>query len=203
MRKEVWVEQPTDEDLKRAALGERIALERLVGEYYRPVAAYLARLVGDADDAEDLTQEVFLRMARGLSGFAHRAAFTTWLFQIARNVGVDALRRREADRAVLASRVDHPVASRSNVDDFEDAEILWSCIGALNADLRSALLLRDLLGFTYREIAEILDATLATVKWRIFQARTRVQASYLEASELPEDGCGRSRRAPGARGEPS
>jgi RNA polymerase sigma-70 factor (ECF subfamily) len=174
-----------------------------VGEYYRPVAAYLARLVGDADEAEDLTQEVFLRMARGLSGFAHRAAFTTWLFQIARNVGVDALRRREAGRAVLASCVDNPAASRSNVEDFEEAEILWSCIGALNADLRSALLLRDLLGFTYREIAEILDTTLATVKWRIFQARARVQSSYLEASALPEDGYGRFRQAPSVRGEPS
>jgi RNA polymerase sigma-70 factor (ECF subfamily) len=195
------VQQPTDDDLARAARGERAALERLVSEYYRPVAAYLARFVGDADEAEDLAQEVFLRMARGLSGFAHKAAFTTWLFQIARNVAIDALRRREIGRAVLASSVDIRMASRSSIEDFEDAEILWSCIGALNADLRSALLLRDLLGFTYREIAEILDTTLATVKWRIFQARAQVQSRYRDASLLPEDGIGRVGRASGVQGE--
>ena len=103
-------------------------------------------------------------------------------------------------RAVLASCVDIPAVSRSSVEDFEDAEILWSCIGALNADLRSALLLRDLLGFTYREIAEILDTTLATVKWRIFQARAQVQSSYREASVVPEDGYGRVGRAPARTG---
>jgi len=196
------VQQPTDDDLGHAARGERAALERLVGEYYRPVAAYLARLIDDPDEAQDLTQEVFLRMARGLSRFERRAAFTTWLFQIARNVGVDALRRREAANAVVASRAETHVGSRSNVEDFEDAEILWLCIGALNADLRSALLLRDLLGFTYREIAEILDTTLATVKWRIFQARAKVQASYLEASVPEEVGYrrfGPTRGAPGER----
>lgn len=57
------MQQPNDDDLGRAARGERAALEELVGEYYRPVAAYLARLVDDADEAQDLTQEVFLRMA--------------------------------------------------------------------------------------------------------------------------------------------
>jgi len=176
------LQQPNDDDLGRAARGERAALD-------------------DADEAQDLTQEVFLRMARGLSGFERRAAFITWLFQIARNVGVDALRRREAINAVIASCVDNPVASRSGVEELEDSEILWSCIGALNVDLRSALLLRDLLGFTYREIAEILDTTLATVKWRIFLARARVQSSYIEASVLPEDVCVRIRHMPGARGD--
>lgn len=185
------MQQPNDDDLGRAARGERAALEELVGEYYRPVAAYLARLVDDADEAQDLTQEVFLRMARGLSGFERRAAFTTWLFQIARNVGVDALRRREAINAVIASCVDNPVASRSGVEELEDSEILWSCIGALNVDLRSALLLRDLLGFTYREIAEILDTTLATVKWRIFQARARRAAS--STPSLGRHGSGRAK----------
>ena len=197
------MQQPTDEGLVRAARGDRVALEDIVGEYYRPVAAYLARLIDDPDEAQDLTQEVFLRMARGLSRFERRAAFTTWLFQIARNVGVDALRRREAANAVIASCYDNRVASRSGVEALEDSEILWSCIGALNVDLRSALLLRDLLGFTYREIAEILDTTLATVKWRIYQARARVQAGYLEASALPEDVRGRVRRSRGAGSESS
>jgi len=194
------MQQPTDDDLGRAAQGERAALEKLVSDYYRLVASYLARLVGDADEAEDLTQEVFLRMARGLCGFGRRAAFTTWLFQIARNVGIDALRRREMSRAVLASCVDIPVVPRPSVEDFEDTEILWSCIGALNVDLRSALLLRDLLGFTYREIAEILDTTVATVKWRIFQARAQVQSSYVEASLVPDAVDGPVRRVPGRQG---
>ena len=173
--------QPPDEELRRAASGDERALEGLVRTYDGPVYSYLYRLVGDATEAEDLSQEVFVRMARGLGDFGGRSRFSTWLFQIARNVGIDHLRRREAERARAPRAFRVPPAGRDAVEEFEEAQLLWCCIGTLNEDLRSALLLRDLLGFSYKEIAVILDTTLSTVKWRIYTAREHVQARFREA----------------------
>ncbi|GAB4255227.1 MAG: sigma-70 family RNA polymerase sigma factor [Thermoleophilia bacterium] len=183
--------EPSADELRRAAAGDERMLDDLVRAYYGPVYNYLYRLVGDAGEAEDLAQEVFLRMARRVGGFGGRARFSTWLFQIARNAGIDHLRRREAERARLPAVLEPLRSSRDAVGEYEEAQLVWSCIGTLNEDLRSALLLRDLLGFSYREIAEILESTLATVKWRIYAAREQVQERY-RAVTAAEPG-----RAPG------
>jgi RNA polymerase sigma-70 factor (ECF subfamily) len=190
------VEQPLPEEIARAAKGDERAFERLITAYHPAIYHYLYRLVGNADDAEDLAQETFLRMARGLPNFAGRSQFTTWLFQIAKNLGVDLLRRREVERAPAMERAVElrPAPTPVGVDGFEEADLLWSCIRQLNVDLRSALVLRDLLGFTYREIAEILETTVATVKWRIYEGRERVQTQYrlaAGAGALPDSLGGR------------
>src|SRR5688572_30589280 len=127
--------------------------------------------------AEDLTQEVFLRVYRGLPGFSLRSRFTTWLFQVTKNRVLDELRALERrPRAVVALEdvpplevVDAP-AERS-----EAIDALWRAVEKLNPDLKMALLLRDVVGLSYTEIAESLEITLATVKWRIYKAREEVQ----------------------------
>lgn len=175
------MEQPSPDHIRRATEGDHGAIEELVRLYYGPILQYLYRFVGDMSDAEDLAQEVFLRMARNLRGFDGRSRFSTWLFQIAKNAGIDFLRRRETerqhretgDRRVLPD-------SRDAIGQVEEAQVLWQSIGSLNDDLRSALLLRDLMGFRYQEIADILGCTLSTVKWRIYEARERVQRRFRE-----------------------
>lgn len=177
------MEQPAPKVVRRAAEGEEQALELLVRMFHDPIQGYLERIVGDVGDAQDLTQEAFMRMARGLPDFAGKAKFSTWLFQIAKNLGIDHLRKRELDRVPL-----HHVSERAfspDVSEYgvEEADLLWACISDLDVDLRSALVLRDVYGFSYKEIAEIVGSTLSTVKWRIYQAREQVQAAYRAAAD--------------------
>ena len=142
----------------------------------------MLRLVGgDRALAEDLTQEVFLRVFQGLPGFSLRSKFTTWLFQVTKNRVLDELRAVERrPRALVASttsRRSRCSTSRSSGSRTIDA--LWRAVENLNTDLKMALLLRDVVGLSYTEIADSLEVTLATVKWRIYKAREEVQIALV------------------------
>ena len=147
--------------------------------YEVPVFNYVLRLVGDRSLAEDLTQEVFLRVFQGLAGFSLRSRFTTWLFQVTKNRVLDELRALERrPRAVVAlddvpplEVVDQPF------ERLEAIDAVWRAVETLNVDLKMALMLRDIVGLSYTEIADALEITLATVKWRIYKAREEVQLS--------------------------
>ena len=142
-----------------------------------PVYNYVARMVGDRTLAEDLTQEIFLRVHQGIAGFSLRCRFTTWVFQIAKNRVLDELRAR--DRRPNTDVVDGAVDGLEVVDappeQLELVDAVWKAVGGLNPDLKMALLLRDVVGLSYSEIADALEITLATVKWRIYKAREEVQ----------------------------
>jgi RNA polymerase sigma-70 factor, ECF subfamily len=150
-----------------------------VRAYEVPVFNYVLRLVGDRSLAEDLTQEVFLRVFQGLAGFSLRSRFTTWLFQVTKNRVLDELRALERrPRAVVAlddvpplEVVDQPF------ERLEAIDAVWRAVETLNVDLKMALMLRDVVGLSYTEIADALEITLATVKWRIYKAREEVQLS--------------------------
>lgn len=177
------MQQPPSKVVHRAAEGEERALEVLVRMFHNPIQSYLERLVGDVSDAQDLTQEAFLRMARGLPNFAGKAQFSTWLFQIAKNLGIDHLRRRELERVPLHRVPEEAISAGVPEYGVEESQLLWACIANLDLDLRSALILRDVHGFSYREIGEIVGTTLSTVKWRIHQAREQVQVAYRTAAD--------------------
>ena len=138
---------------------------------------YVLRLVGDRSLAEDLTQEVFLRVFQGLPRFSLRSKFTTWLFQVTKNRVLDELRASERrPRAVVALEDVPPLeVVDAPMERVETIDAVWRAVGALNVDLKMALLLRDIVGLSYTEIADSLEITLATVKWRIYKAREDVQ----------------------------
>jgi len=169
--------QPDPGVLRKAQRGDERAFSIIVRTYEQPVFNYVLRLTGDRSLAEDLTQEVFLRVFQGLPSFSLRSRFTTWLFQVAKNRVLDELRALERrPRAVVALEdipplevVDAPVERAETID------AVWRAVEALNPDLKTALLLRDIVGLSYAEIAETLEITLATVKWRIYKAREEVQ----------------------------
>jgi RNA polymerase sigma-70 factor (ECF subfamily) len=147
--------------------------------YEQPVYNYVLRLVGDRSLAEDLTQEVFLRVYQGLPGFSLRSRFTTWLFQVTKNRVLDELRALERRPRSVVTLDDIPPLEVVD-QPFERAEAIdavWRAVEALNVDLKMALLLRDVVGLSYTEIADSLEVTLATVKWRIYKAREEVQAA--------------------------
>jgi RNA polymerase sigma-70 factor (ECF subfamily) len=138
------------------------------------------RLVnGDRSLAEDLTQEVFLRVFQGLPKFSLRCKFTTWLFQVTKNRVLDELRAVERrPRALVALDDIAPLeVLDAPVERLEEMDSLWRAVEGLTVDLKMALLLRDVVGLSYTEIADSLEITLATVKWRIYKAREEVQVA--------------------------
>ena len=171
--------QPDLGVLRKAQRGDERAFSLIVRAYEQPVYNYVVRLVGNRDLAEDLTQEVFLRVYQGLPGFSLRSLFTTWLFQVTKNRVLDELRAIERrPRSVLTldeipplEAVDQPFERTETID------ALWRAVELLTVDLKMALLLRDIVGLSYTEIADSLEITLATVKWRIYKAREEDAAS--------------------------
>ena len=170
--------QPDPGVLKKAQRGDERAFSLILRAYETPVFNYVLRLVGgDRSLAEDLTQEVFLRVFQGLPRFSLRSKFTTWLFQVTKNRVLDELRAVERrPRAVVALDDVPPLeVVDAPFERLEAIDAVWRAVEALNVDLKMALLLRDVVGLSYTEIADSLEITLATVKWRIYKAREEVQ----------------------------
>jgi RNA polymerase sigma-70 factor, ECF subfamily len=169
--------QPDFGVLRKAQRGDERAFNLIVRAYETPVYNYVLRLVGDRALAEDLTQEVFLRVYQGLPKFSLRCRFTTWLFQVTKNRVLDELRASERrPRSVVAIDDIPPLeVLDAPVERVEAMDAVWRSVEDLNVDLKMALLLRDVVGLSYTEIADSLEITLATVKWRIYKAREEVQ----------------------------
>ena len=154
--------------------------------YEGPVFNYVLRMVGDRALAEDLTQEIFLRIYQGLPGFSLRCRFTTWLFQIAKNRVLDELRARDRKPQVIVTLDDAPPLEVVDVppERVEIIDAVWRAVALLNPDLKMALLLRDVVGLSYTEIAD---------SWR---SRSHVQVADLQGARR---GAARA-RARGHRG---
>jgi RNA polymerase sigma-70 factor (ECF subfamily) len=188
--------QPDHDVLRRAQRGDEQAFTLILRDYQKPVFNYVLRLTGDRSLAEDLTQEVFVRVFQGLPRFSMRCKFTTWLFQVTKNRVLDELRARERrpqsavsfEDATSLEVLDQPV------EQIETIDAVWRAVHELNPDLKMALLLRDIVGMPYSEIADSLEITLATVKWRIFKAREEVamalQREGIHAGDRPAAGTG-------------
>jgi RNA polymerase sigma-70 factor (ECF subfamily) len=169
--------QPDLGVLRKAQKGDERAFSLIVRAYETPVFNYVYRLVGDRTLAEDLTQEVFLRVFQGLPKFSLRCRFTTWLFQVTKNRVLDELRaseRRPRSHVALEDLPPLEVVDQP-FERMEAIDAVWRAVNYLNEDLKMALLLRDVVGLSYTEIADALEVTLATVKWRIYKAREDVQ----------------------------
>jgi RNA polymerase sigma-70 factor (ECF subfamily) len=171
------LQQPDLGVLRKAQRGDERAFTLIVRTYETPVYNYVMRLVNDRALAEDLTQEVFLRVFQGLPKFSLRSKFTTWLFQVTKNRVLDELRASERRPRLTVALDDVPPLEvvDAPMERVEAVDAVWRSVRELNVDLKMALLLRDIVGLSYTEIADSLEITLATVKWRIYKAREEVQ----------------------------
>jgi RNA polymerase sigma-70 factor (ECF subfamily) len=162
--------QPDFGVLRKAQRGDERAFSIIVRAYQVPVYNYVLRLVGDRALAEDLTQEVFLRVFQGLPRFSLRSKFTTWLFQVTKNRVLDELRASERRPRAVVDIDDVPPLEvlDAPLERLEAIDAVWRAVENLSVDLKMALL-------SYTEIADSLEVTLATVKWRIYKAREDVQ----------------------------
>lgn len=179
--------EPDPAVIRAAAAGDTAAFVELVHAYQAHVWRFLRHLLGDADLAEDVTQETFIRIYRKLRTFRFRSKFSTWVFRVARNAGIDALRaRRRRDRLPDAMA---PVA-RARQDMWQASGELGveieAALAALPTKLREAVVLVEALGFTYREAGTALGIPAGTVKSRVFRAREQLVA-WLTAGEQLSD----------------
>ena len=162
---------------------EPYSLEILYQRYRRPVQYYLYQLCGSADQAEELTQETFVRAYAGLLAFRGDCSVATWLFRIARNLYLKSLRDRSPPRidtdellAIPDGAADADPVRRYAAS--EQRELIALALAQLPEKHRSILLLRDAEGLAYDEIARVLGISLAAVKVNLFRARAAFRAAY-------------------------
>lgn len=177
----------TDQELvRRVQAGDQTAFNLLVLKYQHRVLKLVGRFVNDAAEAEDVAQEAFLKAYRALASFRGDSAFYTWLYRIAINTAKNALvsqRRRpvdfdldlqdpeQYDRQAKLKETDTPEAVLLT---DEIRTVVEEAMEQLPEDLRTAIVLRELEGLSYEEIAEAMDCPVGTVRSRIFRAREAI-----------------------------
>jgi RNA polymerase sigma-70 factor (ECF subfamily) len=165
--------------LRRCRAGDQAAWHELVSRHTRRVFGLAYRFCGRVDEAEDLTQEVFVKVFQNLHRFQETdAAFSTWLTSIARNQAIDHYRRRREERlrraqdpAILDAASAPGPGPLADVEQAERVALVRSGLRALPVELREPLVLCDLQGLPYEEIAGVLAIPLGTVKSRINRGR--------------------------------
>lgn len=172
--------------VKRVQAGDRAAFDLLVRKYQHRVLKLVSRFVSDAAEAEDVAQEAFLKAYRALASFRGDSAFYTWLYRIAINTAKNALvsnRRRPVDFDLdLQDPEQYDRHARLKEGDTPEGVLLTEEIRSvierameqLPEDLRTAIVLRELEGLSYEEIAEAMDCPVGTVRSRIFRAREAI-----------------------------
>ena len=170
---------PTDDELVASAQsGDRAALDALLRRHVDLIHAVCSRLAGNPADAADATQEALIAIVRGLPRFDRRAAPRTWMYRVATNACLDELRRRGrrprlglddamAERPDPAPPVDRTVTDRLTLDD---------ALARLPDEFRVAVVLRDVQGMDYAQIAEVLEIPIGTVRSRIARGRQALAA---------------------------
>ena len=169
-----------DEDLALVAAAQRgddEAFGQLVRKYQHRVVGLAQGLLTDRAEAEDVAQDAFLRAYRGLRGFRGSSAFRSWLFQIAVNTARTHRTRRSGR---METPVDATVLESTPGDDRLETAVVTRdevtrALATLPLDLREAVLLRDVEGLDYREIATALSLPMGTVESRIFRGRERLR----------------------------
>jgi RNA polymerase sigma-70 factor, ECF subfamily len=174
----------------RARRGEVAAFEMLVVKYQRRIERLIGRMVRDVDLVPDIAQETFIRAWRALPQFRGESAFYTWLYRIAVNTAKKALMAKKRDPLVLESTLvstdesEEPSRIERELSDGETPEAMLAskeiaatvnaAIDALSEDLRQAIVLREIEGLSYEEIADVMNCPIGTVRSRIFRAREAI-----------------------------
>lgn len=178
------MDRPDAEDVASAAAGDVVAFERLVRAMQGRVWRYLVHLVGDAALAEDLAQEVFLRVYRKLHTLRDPNRFVSWVLVTARNAAYDEGRSKQRRPLDLVGHRDETL-QRQSQDPHISLEV-HDALDRLDHDLREAILLVGMIGLTYGEAAEAIGVPEGTVKSRVFRARRLLETILdLEADDAP------------------
>ncbi len=186
-----------DEDrdaVERSVRGDREAFDLLVGKYYKKIYSFAYRFVSDREEANDLAQEIFTAAYKNLKKFRGDAKFSTWLFRIASNRGKNKfkyLKRRghfanrwqsdEGEDRLQSGIPDHSTNPETLLADKQIQRIVQKAIDDLDPDHKEIVVLKDIEGFSYEEIAQILNIPEGTTKSRLHRARMAVKEKLKKA----------------------
>lgn len=176
--------------VEEALAGKVPAFEKLVSLYGKRIYNYCYRMTGNKEDAEDIAQEVFIKAYRSLNGFRHNSQFSTWLYRIAYNACIDHHRKKKAVTVpIVRSDGDNDNQVKDIVSDglslegevlmHERKNAVHSAIEKLRPEYRTVVLLREIDGLSYDEIAGVLNIPLGTVKSYISRAREELRSTLI------------------------
>jgi RNA polymerase sigma-70 factor, ECF subfamily len=199
---------PVESLIQRCLKGDQAAWDLIVQQYRRKVFNVAYKFVGKHDEAEDLTQDIFLKIFKSLDTFDRRANFQTWLISVSRNLCIDHYRSvrkeretidRDVDTSELApaTREPGPIAA---LEQRDRVALLRKALAALPDTLRTAVLMRDIRELSYQEIADTLRLPEGTVKSRINRGRTELarQVKKLRGEDYSPSGAALTRSRTGA-----
>ncbi|MHB1394849.1 MAG: sigma-70 family RNA polymerase sigma factor [Clostridia bacterium] len=186
--------------VKKSQSGDFESFELLISSYDKRAYNIAYRVMGNEEDGKDMAQEALLRVFRSIKDFKGQSSFSTWLYRIVTNVCLDELRRRKNEKYVsmdstiqtdsgelhmeLCSDKETPETVYERV---EQRELIKRAINELNEEYKSAIVLRDIQGFSYEEISNMLDCSLGTVKSRINRARNMLRERLKSSMELSRE----------------
>lgn len=183
--------------LKKAKNGNIEAFEKLINAHQKSVFNIAYRIIGNYDDANELAQEVFIKIFKSIKNFKEDSSFSTWVYKIATNTCLDELRKRKNKQVVY---IDESIKSEDGdfhreiksekyspseyLEKKELREFVQQEILSLPEEYRTVIILRDFQGFSYDEISKILNCPEGTVKSRINRARQRLKNIFKDKKEL-------------------
>ncbi len=181
----------------KAKQGNIHAFELLIRQHEKTVYNIAYRMFHHEEDAKDISQEVWIKVYKSLSKFEENANFTTWIYRIAVNTCIDEIRRRkgketysvdesvETEKGPIAKQYrDSKPTPEEQYLKKESAEIMQKMINTLSEEHKTLVILRDIQGFSYGEIAEIIPCSMGTVKSRLARARTQLKKMLSKQREL-------------------
>lgn len=193
-------DQREQEWIARAKAGDMQAFEALILQHEKIVYNVALRMMNHSEDARDISQEVFLKAYKSIGQFDERAMFSTWLYRITTNTCIDELRRRkgkqsysleeelESEEGSMQRQIaDEGETPEESLLRAERADELKKALAQLTEEHRLAVILRDIRGLSYEEIAEIMNLPMGTVKSRISRARNQLKQEILKIRERKDD----------------
>ena len=199
VRADTGVKEPEEDAMVEAAKnGDVEAFENLMEKYQKRVFNMAFRILSNYDDASETAQEVFIKIYRSLSGFRGDSSFSTWVYTITRNLCMDRLRKESrGGRVVYIDEIkdnegegikmelpDNRESVEETAEKNELKRIVWEAVGKLSAEHREVIVMRDMQGFTYEEIARMTGNREGTVKSRLNRARLALREILKDKKEL-------------------
>ena len=185
--------------IKKSKKGDAQAFEELILSYHKKVLNLAYRMLGSVSDAEDAAQEIFIKVFRTLYSFNERSAFSTWLYKVATNVCLDILRKRKRQNGGAMVSINRynsqddeyelPIEDRAP-SPYEEAQkkeamrALNSALDLLGEEQRAVIVMRDINGLSYEEIADVMECSLGTIKSRINRSRLALRKLLEKDKEL-------------------
>lgn len=183
--------------IKKSKSGDVEAFEQLIFDYQKKAYNIALRIMGNQEDAKDMCQEAFIRIFKSIEGFKEQSSFSTWMYRIVTNVCLDEIRKKKKNDTVS---LDNTFETQNGEVHFETASdedtpeeafirtekrrIILKEINSLSEEYKTAIVLRDIQGFSYEEIANILCCSIGTVKSRINRGRNILKNRLKTALEL-------------------